>query len=70
MITMGCPISKKSQTDELGMAHCAHSKRPDHDAVYTFDLKIAQDRGLLCDYFVHHAIRSIGVSCETSQFGD
>ena len=27
--------------------HYTHSKRPDHDATYTFDLKIAQDRRLI-----------------------
>ena len=54
------------------------SKRPDHDAVYTFDLKIAQDRGLTFHQTGSFAviphdtvpIRSIGESFETSHIGD
>ena len=35
--------------DEPRIMHYKHSKRPVHDAVSTFDLKIAQDRGLTFD---------------------
>ena len=70
-----CPISKESVTSEPRVAHYKHSTRPDLDAVYTFDRKIAQSRGLtlyqtrqqLCDYSVqHHTIGSIN----SKEFGD
>ena len=37
------PISYNFFQDELRMVHDKHSERLDIDAVYTFDLKIAQD---------------------------
>ena len=40
------PDFKELPKDEPGMAHYKHPKKPEHDAVHTFDLKIAQDQGL------------------------
>ena len=42
------PDFQESPMNEPRQVHCKHSKRPDHDAVYTLDLKIAQDLGLTC----------------------
>ena len=39
------PGFKEFPSDEPLMVHFKHSERKDHE-VYTFDLKIAQDRGL------------------------
>ena len=37
---------KEFSTNKPRMVHYKHSERPDHEAGYTFDLKIAQDRTL------------------------
>ena len=35
------PMFRESSKDELPVVHFEHSKRPDHDAVHTFDQKSA-----------------------------
>ena len=68
-----CPIFKNSPRTSFEWHRNNTRKWADHEAVYTFDLKIAQDRGWtfvlsnrqLRDYSVcHHAVRCIGKSCD------
>ena len=74
------PEASNVSTSVHKMVPYKHAKRPDLDAVYTFDFKIAQDGGLKilssgqhCDCSVWHlADRSMCKSAEIQQkqFGD
>ena len=63
------PDFKEFSTDEPRMVHCRHPKYPALDAVYTFDVKIAQDRGLTFHHTCSFAIVLNNTTCEMHQKG-
>ena len=70
-----CPMSMKSPRTSLEWVTTNILDGPDLDTMYTCDLGIAQDRGLIVLHswkfyncsVQHHAITRNGKSCETSQ---